>query len=224
MPQKTHPLLVTDYPQVVFNQQTESPAAKKGERTRQSLIWACAHLLNQIGYQELRVSDICEVAEVSNAAFYIYFKNKVDITQVTLEDLSNHIFEALVSSTSEHNDNKTALYNSNLAWIKISRLNAGLMRCILQVSFINPEFAQLYDNLNYTFIRKATQNIAARANIPFENAEKLVFALSSMTDEYTRRLLSNVESPLNEIVKYQSTSDLDHAEFLSELWYKTIYT
>lgn len=224
MPQKTHPLLVTDYPQVVFNQQTESPAAKKGERTRQSLIWACAHLLNQIGYQELRVSDICEVAEVSNAAFYIYFKNKVDITKVTLEDLSIQIFDALLSSTPQGNDNKTALYNSNLAWLKIARLNAGLMRCILQVSFVIPEFAKFYDDLNSNYIKKVAKNIAKRASISEGQAQMLVFALSSMTDEFTRRLLSEVDSPLDEIAKDQFSSEPELAEFLSQLWYKAIYT
>ena len=224
MPQKAHPLLDIDYPQVVFNQQTQSPARKKGERTKQSLIWACAQLLNQIGYQELRVSDICEVAQVSNAAFYIYFKNKVDITQVTLEGLATQIFDALLSSTTQGSDNKTALYNSNLAWLKIAGLNAGLMRCILQVSFVIPEFAQFYDNLNSNYIKKVAKNIAKRAEIPENDAQMLVFALSSMTDEFTRRLLSEVDSPLDAIVKENHSSDAQLAEFLSELWYKAIYT
>ncbi|MCO4321366.1 TetR/AcrR family transcriptional regulator [Aliidiomarina quisquiliarum] len=224
MPKKAHPLLDTDYPQVVLNEQTESPARKKGERTKQSLIWACAQLLNQIGYQELRVSDICEVAQVSNAAFYLYFKNKVDITQVTLEGFSIQIFDALLSNTEQGSDNKTALYNSNLAWLQIAGLNAGLMRCILQVSFVIPEFAKFYDNLNSDYILKVAKNIAKRAAITEAEAQMLVFALSSMTDEFTRRLLSEVDSPLDTIVKKSHSSETELAEFLSNLWYKAIYT
>lgn len=224
MPSKTYPLLEIDYPQVVLNENTESPARRKGERTKQSLIWACAKLLNQIGYQELRVSDICEVARVSNAAFYIYFKNKVDITQLTLEGFSTAIFEAMLLGTPYEENNKKALYNSNLAWLKIARSNAGLMRCILQVSFVIPEFAKYYDDLNSNYIMKVARNIAKRANQPEPAALMQVFALSSMTDEFTRRLLSEVDSPLDSIVKQSHSSDTELAEFLSDLWFKAIYT
>lgn len=220
MPANSYPLLKMDYPHVLFN---EPPASRKGERTKQSLIWACATLLNQTGYQELRVSDICELAEVSNAAFYIYFKNKIDITQTTLEGFSTAIFEALLLGTPYEQDNQEALYKSNLVWLKIARANAGLMRCILQVSFVNPSFAQYYDTINSNYMIKIARNIAKRANLAENKAQMLVLALSSMTDEFTRRLLSEVDSPLDAVIKKECASDAELAEFLSELWFKAIY-
>jgi AcrR family transcriptional regulator len=224
MMNKTYPLLETDYPQVLFNEKTDFPALRKGERTKQSLVWACAKLLNQMGYQELRISDICETASVSSAAFYLYFQNKVEITQFTLERFSTAIFEALLSGTPHVQDNKEALYKSNLAWLKIARLNAGLMRCVLQVSFVIPQFAEYYDNLNSDYIKKVAKNIAKRADLPDLKAQMLVFALSSMTDDFTRRLLSETDSPIDVIIKKEYSSETDLAEFLSELWFKAIYS
>ncbi len=224
MAKKNHPLLQIDYPQLFLQETIASPAPRKGERTKQSLIWACAKLLNKIGYQELRVSDVCEVANVSTAAFYLYFKNKTEITRHTLEGFSTAIFNVVLSGGPSEDDNKKALYNSNLAWLKITRLNSGLMRCILQVSFIIPEFAEYYDNHNSNYILRVAKNIAKRADIPELKAQMLVFALSSMTDEFTRRLLSEVDSPLDVIVKNKYSSETDLAEFLSDLWFKAIYT
>lgn len=224
MPDYSHPILNRDYPQVLLEQQTESPAPKKGERTKQTLIWACAQLLNQIGYQELRVSDICETAQVSNAVFYLYFKNKEEITQVTLEAFSTQIYEAMAQNTAQGRDNRTALYTSNLAWLKIARLNAGLMRCILQVSLVMPTFADFYDSLNSSYIMRVAKNIAKRTYMPEAKAQMLVFSLSSMTDEFTRRLLSDVDSPLDLVIKQECPTDAELAEFLSDIWYQAIYS
>ncbi len=224
MSQQPCSLLDKDYPQILLDEQTRSPARRKGERTKQSLIWACANLLNQMGYQELRVADICGLAKVSSAAFYLYFENKSDITEVTLEAFSTAIFEALMSDTPRELDHKTALYEANLVWLKIAQLNAGLMRCVLQVSFEIPKFAEFYDNLNSDYIKRVARNIAKRANISETQAQRLVFALSSMTDEFTRRLLNDVESSLDSIIQKEHTSETELAEFLSNIWYKAIYS
>lgn len=223
MPETTYPLTEQDYPAILLHEKTHSPAKRKGERTKQSLVWACAKLLNQIGYQELRVSDICDEAQVSSAAFYLYFDNKSEITQHTLENFSSAIFNALLLGQPHENDNKQALYQRNLAWLRISRLNAGLMRCVLQVSFVIPEFATFYDTLNANYIAKVAKNIAKRAQLPEAEVQILVFALSSMTDEFTRRLLSDVASPLDSMIAKERKSDEQLAHFLSGLWYNAIY-
>ncbi|RUO74948.1 TetR/AcrR family transcriptional regulator [Pseudidiomarina sediminum] len=223
MTETAYPLTELDYPAILLHEKTHSPAKRKGERTKQSLVWACAKLLNQIGYQELRVSDICDEAQVSSAAFYLYFDNKSEITQHTLEHFCTAIFNALLLGQPHETDHRQALYQRNLAWLRISRLNAGLMRCVLQVTFVIPEFATFYDTLNADYISTVAKNIAKRSQRPESETQILVFALSSMTDEFTRRLLSDTPSPLDAMIKQECKSETELATFLSDLWFNAIY-
>ena len=69
---------------------THAPKRTKGERTKEALKLGAIRVLDDVGYHAMRVSDLCEVAEVGSATFYLYFENKADITLQVLSDYLAH--------------------------------------------------------------------------------------------------------------------------------------
>ena len=62
----------------------ESPPAKKGACTRESIKIATAKMLEKHGYHEMRVKDITRCAGIAEGSFYIYFNDKKDVSLMTL--------------------------------------------------------------------------------------------------------------------------------------------
>src|SRR3712207_4399553 len=67
--------------------------ASKGDRTRYRLRIAAARALEEIGYQDLKVSDICGFAEVALGTFYVYYRDKNEIAIEVVLDFIEHLYE-----------------------------------------------------------------------------------------------------------------------------------
>jgi len=220
-------LMSASYGDVLAQEQKTAPAARKGERKRASLMASAAAMLNKTSYHQLRISDICDHANTSSASFYLYFENKKHITLQVLNMFSERLYNNLRQSRTEENrSDYQAIYDANLAWLKIVRYNSGLMRCVLQVSFEDENFIQMYRKVSFDYNVLVAQRIVQRMNKSKLDKDKLVlkvFAYSAMTDEFTRRLIEGDETNFSKLVEDTYGSDEELATFLSELWYKSIF-
>lgn len=198
------------------------PARRKGERTRQALVWATVSLMDMRGYHDLRITDICEAAEVSSAAFYQYFENKAEITAHGLNLFSEVVFSCLAELPTQE-DNRTALFEANHTWIVIARRNTGLMRALLQVGLEIETVAETFERLNARYCETAAHALSKRTGKTLDEARLLTAALSSMTDDFTRRILSDRNTILTTAVDRNFSSDRQLAEFLTDIWYKVFY-
>lgn len=199
------------------------PAPRKGDRTRHALVWATIDLLNRSSYHDIRLSDICELADVSSAAFYQYFENKVSISEHALFLFVDSIFSSL-SNRPVIDDNREAIFQANLSWLKVARLNKGLMRGILQVGFEIKSVSVYFDKLNAEYCEAAAKALAVRSGHDLDRSRLLTAALSSMTDDFTRRILNEESQELAQIVARRLGNDEKLADFLTDIWNHTIYT
>ena len=62
-------------------------AGSKGDRTRKRLIGATVALLGRVRLKDLRVAEISRRAEVSPAAFYVYFKDVTDVVLAAIHEV-----------------------------------------------------------------------------------------------------------------------------------------
>lgn len=62
-------------------------ADRRIQRTRQSLRDALLSLLQERGWDDLSVQDICERADVGRSTFYVHFQNKGELLAGSLNDL-----------------------------------------------------------------------------------------------------------------------------------------
>ncbi len=216
---------IVPYARLLRERQREPGKKRKGERTRDSLKLAAVEVLSRVGYHDLRVSDICDRAGASHAAFYLYFRHKKDITRQILTEFLDEVF---VQARSIHRRDTPfeAFYHTNLAWIRATRANAGLARCILQLNDDTPDFKKLNEHNGYQHFLRVARTIAKRF-LRAEVDEKVllltVYALGSMMDDLSRRLLVSRDPHLRKLVDSVTPTDESLAEFLTMLWYRGLF-
>lgn len=211
---------------VLLRRQKESGQRRKGQRTRDRLKVAAIAVLDEQGFRNLRVADVCKRAKVSSAAFYLYFKNK---TEITVEVLSEFLEWLAQTSRSGEGRSRTvyqAIYEINLGWILAVRANSGLMRCLLQLSDETPEFKTLYERMAHGWYLHVAHGLTSRfpaARLDEKVALLATYALGGLIDEISRRLLVERQPHLHGLVGELVPDDEALAEFLSILWYRAMF-
>ena len=179
----------------------DDPPKQKGQRTRERIKIATAKALEKKGYHALRVADVTEIAEIAEGSFYIYFKDKTDVTLTVLTDLLNNFFK--LETPREGSSSRSAFQSIQLAnrrWVAVCRANAGLMRCILQVGDEAPEFSRLSQAANSTWYRRIAEGVRRRRGEETGHAMLAAYFLGGMMDELVRRLVIYPDPELHELL------------------------
>jgi len=216
---------VVPFAETLRRRQKEAGTRRKGERTRDRLKVAAVQVMEERGYLALRVADVCKRAKVSPAVFYLYFKNKQDITVQVLTEFVHDTFRQGATGTATR-PLFESIYEANLRWITLVRANSGLMRCLLQLSDEVPEFKQLSEKTNHEWFVYVTQRLLSRfpkARVDQETLLLAVYALGGMMDELSRKVLVSREEHLQPLVESITPTDGALAEFLSVLWYRALF-
>jgi len=215
-----------DYRKHLKNQLRTKGKRRKGDETRDRLMLAAAETLNHGGYHSLRVADVCDRVGVASSTFYLYFKNRTDITIRVLKDF----LLTLGQFYSGRDRNATAfeaMYSANLQWLKSIRLNSGLHRCMLQLSDEVDEFSEFMLAQNAAWYERVTRSVLRRygetSDVEPGTIRLAVYALGSMMDEICRKLVVHPDPALNKLVDETTTTDEQLAEFLTVIWYKTLF-
>lgn len=203
--------------------QVDMKDKRKGERTRDRLKAAAAWQLEEVGYRELRVTDINERAGVSNALFYVYFKNKQELTQEVLTEFLATLQPAMNENPAGPDD---AIYRGNLGYARAFAANPGLMRCLLQFGDEIPEFGSLWNAFNTNWIERTVASVERRADYCFATRDELVAAIASlgmMVDGLLRLVFVERNVTVAASVKQIGQSPEELAAFLTQLWHRVIY-
>lgn len=203
----------------------ENDSTKKGERTRAALKRAAVQILNECGFRDMRVVDICQRAGVSKATFWVYFPDKTALTTELLQDFTSE-FLSNIGTPPQPRSAYQAIFDANLLWIANIRANPGLMRCVLQISDEVPEFAKLHSAADDALLQRFSRSMKKRFGEELNERPDLEItlqALYGMMDSFTRKLISLNGSRLKEMVSSAGLDDVGVAHFLSTLWYKALF-
>ncbi|MCB2114513.1 MAG: TetR/AcrR family transcriptional regulator [Parvularculaceae bacterium] len=202
------------------------PPKRKGDRTRERLKLAAATVLDRCGFFAMRVTDITEAAGASEGTFYIYFKDKNDIT---LEILREFLF-GIQNSTANEPEGRDSPFNSiresNLLWLKLVRNNAGLMRCVFQVSDDDPAFSRLVHASNRSWYERIARSVVRhndKGAVDFPTALFAAWSLGAMMDEFMRRMLIYPDEAFVAFLGEVAPSDEALADALSVIWLRVLY-
>ena len=219
------PSAVRPYAEVLREALEGDTTRRKGARTRDRLRVAAAEALDARGYTRLRVSDICARAGVSPAAFYQYFPNREAITVDVLSDFVQTTVR-LAEPAAPAATRFEAIYSANLAFVASARVNAGLVRCLLQLGDQVPSFRRRAERLNVEWYEHVARSIVRNARIGDArlNAVRLaVHALGGMMDDVARTMLLAPSAETRRLLRDAAPSDEALAEFLSVLWYRALF-
>jgi AcrR family transcriptional regulator len=203
-----------------------APPARKSLYTKELLKIATARVLDKGGYHALRVPEIADVAGVSEAAFYTYFKDKREAVVAVLGEALQYLMRLRSTVSGSSVSRFDAFRRINLFWLQAERANAGLVRCALQFAETDPEFAHVWRRSNREMYQWAVDRIVRRypeGAIDPGVVLLVVYGLASMHDEYTRLLLSNDDPVFTRLMREHAPDDESLAEVLSVVWHRTLY-
>ncbi|MDH6235019.1 AcrR family transcriptional regulator [Mesorhizobium soli] len=196
--------------------------ASKGDRTKYRLKIAAARALEEIGYQDIKVSDICTYAEVALGTFYVYYREKNEIATEVVLEFDEFLYEQ-ARQVGRGTTEFEAILNTNRSFIDAYRANPGLMRCHVQLQSQLPEFREVWRPRHQKWIENLARSIERRGNYKEHmpgSPLAVAHALESMVFHYLYSIIVNQESLFNE-------EDPSHAEdlalMLSTLWYRAVY-
>ncbi len=172
----------------------------------------------------MKVADVCERAGITPPVLYLYFDNKLALTTDVLKEFL-HRFITAAADGSGLTAYRT-IYQANLRWVTLARANAGLMRCLLELSDDEPSFARLFSTASDDWYRRIADSVVRRfpaAGRERPAIELAVHALGGMIDELTRKLFADRTSAVPTLVATVAPTDDALAHFLSVLWYRALY-
>lgn len=200
----------------------DDPPKKKGQRTRDKLKIATARVLEMRGYHAMRVSEISEAAEVAEGSFYIYFKDKADASLTVLTDLLENFFNLEIPREGDRSV-FDSIRLTNRRWISVSRANAGLMRCILQLGDEEPEFAKLSQNANRVWYERVAQGARRRRGSDTATPLFAAYLLGGMMDELVRKLIIYPDPNLHALLESLGADDDTVADAASLIWLRVFH-
>lgn len=196
--------------------------ATKGDRTKFRLKVAAAHALEEIGYQDIKISDICSYANVALGTFYVYYRDKNEIAIEIALDFVEHLYEQ-AQQVGRGKHEYDAILNTNRFFIAAYMVNPGLMQCHVQLQSQSPEFREVWRPRHLKWIENLARSIARRGNYK-ENmpgsAQAVAHALEVMVFHYLYAVIVS-RNPLVEGEDPAHADDL--AQMLSTLWYRAVY-
>jgi len=202
----------------------ESPTAvrlRKGERTRRRLLEAARKVLAAKGYQATRIEDVTQATGVAKGTFYLYFKNKQDVTLAVMREVMAEGEQALLASRTGE-DPFLEILEPNVAYARIVFERAGLFQAFLQFSHSHPEAARLWSETTRRWLVRVEAQLDRRLGRGRTDAATrtlVVYAMSWMIDGVLLSFLARDDPRLQEVV--HSPEQL--AETLSVLWYRAVY-
>lgn len=212
---------------IVAERQRANRARTKGERTRGRIFLAAIDLLNEIGYREMKVSDVCKRAKVTPPVLYLYFKNKLALTTEVLQAfLDNFLAGPAAADRTTSRSAYEAIHAANRDWIKVARHNAGLVRCLLQLADDEPAFARLFADANDKWYRRISASVLHRSpgtRVREGDVRLAAYALGGMLDELVRKLFTARDPHLAALVAEVTPTDEEFARFVSLLWHRVLY-
>jgi AcrR family transcriptional regulator len=213
------------YADYLEHQIANAPKRTKGARTKDALKLGAIKVLDDVGYHAMRVSDICDAAGVALATFYLYFENKSDITlQVLSEYLSQGV--DLLTAREGARTPFDAIRAANLRWLRVTRANAGLARCIMQLGDEEPGFRELVHRTNRDWYERIAASLSRRFpdNLVAKEAALLAaYSLGAMMDEMARKMIVYPDPALLALTGEVAPSDEAVADFFTVLWHRALY-
>lgn len=183
--------------------------------TRIRLEIAASELLQDLDFHALRITDICGRADCGHGTFYRYWIDREDVAREVLID-----FMEAIRLRRPPLPARTQLFDRLLSghryYVEMFRRNAGLMRCMNQLSIAIPGFNDIGAQAN---LRLAHRVVSAfeREEPPRPGTERqrLAMALNciAMVDGVLRNcFVHNTNVGL---------TDEELAEQLSRIWYRS---
>lgn len=193
----------------------------KGERTRYRLKVAATKTLQESGFQDFKVADVCRRAHVALGTFYVYFPDKGAIAAEVLLDFGDALYQQAQNIARGSSDFEAILL-TNQFFVAAYQRNAGLIRCLIQLEDQAPEFRRQWHGRRLQWLARIARSIARRSG-QGEIAESLCMQIAYALEGMVFQYLYDVFVRCDPILSRNAGRSAHIAELLSVLWYRAVY-
>ena len=165
---------------------------RSGERTRLKLLNAGATLLQRTSYHDLNVAAVTREAGQAKGTFYVYFETKDEFLTELLRGYV--VFEAATFPTLPRTDTPFRSYFNRIAWYERTfARNAGILRCMLQMSETHPEIRRVWHERNAWIVDRALQETIALLKRPPRDTRSLRLAIRATGTMFDQSLFERYQ-------------------------------
>jgi AcrR family transcriptional regulator len=198
---------------------------RKTERTRLKLLAAIAAALNAgTPRGALKVADVTRAAGLAHGTFYRYFDDMAGATEALVENFAGHVRDRLAGARQGETGSRERVRGATLAYARLFRENAPLMRCLIGLDAEGGPFARAYRDLNRAWYGRMAAAIARgrarQAGGVEADPQALLpaaYALGGMIDEF----LTQVYLRRDPALAHLAADGI--ADLLTDLWWRGAY-
>ena len=195
----------------------QTPAARKGERTKARIIEAAASLLATSGYHELKVLDVCAAARISAGTFYGHFKDRTALCEEVLVRAIRSVTEEILVGGDRDGDPFPAILETNTRYIGLFVSAGPFNRALQQLVDESQRVRQAWQEANARIAAHIAAGVARRTGQEPDLAAAR--AAQSMLDGVLMQYFAWEDERLRE-----AFGDVDAlARQISILWYRLLY-
>ncbi|MBL8706390.1 MAG: TetR/AcrR family transcriptional regulator [Rhodospirillales bacterium] len=197
------------------------PKLRKTARTRLRLLAATADILNaKDDVAALRVTEVVRRAGIAHGTFYRYYDGVPAIVEEAIAVFAEFQRDRLGAVRAGAAGSRERVRATTLAYIRIFRANAGMMRCLMGLGADSAHYRARFHELNRDWNRRVAQAIAAnRSDASAESLLPTAYALGGMIDEFLAQLYLRRDPALAALAEDPDAV----ADLLSELWCRGAY-
>lgn len=204
-------------PEVLSAELESGPKLARSEATRRRFLIAAAELIQESGFNDLKVADICKRAGFAHGTFYLHWQDR--------RGIAHDVLTAFMEAIRQHRpprqpgqDFYGRLVAGHLYYIDVYRRNVGLMRCQGQLADQLADFAQIGLQANVALARRVVRSVDRElaGDVREPEPQRLATALSC---------IAMVDKLLHEVFARGLDLGLDDrglAENLSRSWYRAL--
>jgi AcrR family transcriptional regulator len=195
----------------------------KSERTRASIRWATAVVLEETGYASFSMNVVALKAQVSRPAIYQYYANKHDCVLDVMGEFLTAVVQFLERDSKAKRVAATDLLSvvseTNRYYIAFYRANASLVERVREMRQDLPELITLQQDVNRQWAERLAKHISRNSPLRLKAALFTAYLLESMVDDFLREYFVMKSPHLAAL----GLSDDELALALSEVWIRAAY-
>ncbi|SFV59480.1 Transcriptional regulator, TetR family [hydrothermal vent metagenome] len=137
-----------------MSEQTGTSALSKGSKTKEKILKTALKLFSAKGYKATTVRDIAGAMGVKQSALYNHFKNKEEILETLISNLTSSAIVTLFDDKEPqelHKQGKSLLMNlaTTFKLIGFDGPNEALLKLLMQEIFRNERIREIYNEYFY---------------------------------------------------------------------------
>jgi AcrR family transcriptional regulator len=137
---------------------TPLAARRKRQRdgTEASILAAAVAVFSERGYAAATVADIVQGCGISRGAFYLYFQDKKDVFRELVRRAVADCYDVVPV---EDGTLRERIRRSTRLHLEAYQRNRGILRCLFEVSTVEPEFGDLHNRYRTEFVERIERHL-----------------------------------------------------------------